>query len=313
MPSETNTVVALVTVYRPDEGIFESLEAIQRNCPTVIVIDDGSSSDYDLMLDRIEKSVDLLVRQTANSGLAKALNVGIETAIEKYQATHVVTFDQDTQPDDDYLAEALKALDAATVAGMDVALVCAGRNNDWTLQDIEQKLGFNTAVEALQSGFVIPVTTVRRIGNFRSSLFIDCVDIEYMFRARANGMESLVADSARIAHTVGDRIAVKFRGNQVHVLGKRLEFSYHGPLRRYYITRNRLVLFKLYGRQHPAWARKHFLTETKIAFLCLLFGRDRPQQVMAFVAGVIDGARGREGKIPQGLARRLRRSEMQTK
>ena len=167
MPSETNTVVALVTVYRPDEGIFESLEAIQRNCPTVIVIDDGSSSDYDLMLDRIEKSVDLLVRQTANSGLAKALNVGIETAIEKYQATHVVTFDQDTQPDDDYLAEALKALDAATVAGMDVALVCAGRNNDWTLQDIEQKLGFNTAVEALQSGFVIPVTTVRRIGNFR--------------------------------------------------------------------------------------------------------------------------------------------------
>jgi len=310
MLSEKTNVVALVTVYLPDEKIFESLEAIQRNCATVIVIDDGSPAGYDAILGRIEKSVDLVIRHGDNAGLAVALNNGIEAAVTKYGASHVVTFDQDTQPDDDYLAQALMALDKATAAGMDVALVCAGRNNDWTLQDVEQKLGFNTAVEALQSGFLIPLSTVERIGNFRPSLFIDCVDIEYMFRGRAHGMESLIADSARIAHTVGDRIAVKFRGRQVRVLGKRLEFSYHGPLRRYYITRNRLVLFRMYGRENPGWVRKHLLTETKIAFLCLLFGRNRPQQVLAFVAGVIDGVRGREGKIPSGLDRRLRRAKV---
>jgi rhamnosyltransferase len=303
---KSNNVVAVVTVFRPDEDVFRSLDAIKIVCPTVIVVDDGSSAQYTEILSRIEGVVSDVVRQKANLGLAEALNVGIRRAAERFDATHVLTFDQDTQPDPDYLDRALESLQNARDAGLDVAVVCAGINNEWTLQDTLRVRGVNTAVEALQSGFLVPMSTIERIGDFQSGLFIDCVDIEYMFRARRHGMHTVIAESARIAHTVGDRIAVTFRGRQVHVLGKRLEFSFHGPLRRYYITRNRLILFKEYAPQHRSWAVRHFLNETKIAVLCFLFGRDRPQQLFALVAGIADGIVGRDGRIPAPTARLVR-------
>lgn len=303
--STNKVTVAVVSVFRPDEEIFHSLDAIRAICPTMVIVDDGSPPEFSEILNRIETVSTKVVRQSENSGLAEALNVGCAAAISEYGATHLLTFDQDTQPDGDYLIRVLETLEAAESAGIEVGLVCAGQNNQWTLQDMERTRGVNVAVEALQSGFLIPVTTFDRIGNFRSSFFIDCIDIEYMFRARKLGLESVVADEARIAHTVGDRISVSFRGRQVRILGKRLEFSYHGPFRRYYITRNRLILFKEYGRQHPAWARRHFLSESKIALLCFLFGKDRAQQVFALVAGVVDGLRGYEGKMPSRTTKRI--------
>ena len=298
-------VVAIVTTYKPDEGVFASLSAIMKACPVTIVVDNGSPAEFAEILDRIEALVSGVVRQVDNRGLANALNVGVSEAIAGFNAEYVLTFDQDTQPDANYVEESLAALRTATEAGLDVALTCAGRNNDWTLQNLERISGVDVAVEALQSGFLLPVTTIERIGEFRDSFFIDCVEIEYMFRARAHGLHCVVASDAHIVHTVGDRIAVSLRSKQLYVFGRKLEFSYHGPLRRYYITRNRFILFGLYARSNKRWALRQFITETKIALLCLLFGPQKPRQVLAFWAGLSAALRGKEGKVPDRVAQIL--------
>ncbi len=87
------------------------------------------------------------------------------------------------------------------------------------------------------------------VGAFREDFFIDYIDTEYYLRMKKRGLLSIVACTAFMVHRQG-------QGNSDTIT---LDYN---PLRRYYRTRNGLILIKEYKFVFPLWVLK------KIAYAC---------------------------------------------
>jgi len=78
----------------------------------------------------------------------------------------------------------------------------------------------------------------------------------------------------------------------------------HPAFRRYYITRNRFLVWRRYGRTEPRYVLADILASQKELLKMLLFEEDRKSKVRAMLAGLRDGLRG-SNALPPGLGRPL--------
>lgn len=106
------------------------------------------------------------------------------------------------------------------------------------------------------------------------------------------------APGCQIGHQLGERRRVRLGWIS-------RELSFHGPVRRYYITRNRVLVFREYAWGFRRWSVLMAMAECRGLLKNLIFGRERALQLVAIVAGAWDGITGRDGKIPGSLAARL--------
>jgi rhamnosyltransferase len=83
--------------------------------------------------------------------------------------------------------------------------------------------------------------------------------------------------------------------------------SQHSPLRRYYINRNKVILFREYWKSEPAWTRHHILRLAVQDVLAITVERERGRKALAIVFGLYHGALAREGPAPAPVIRALRR------
>ena len=296
MSGRVPRTIGVISAFQPDEGINLAIDAVRKICDGVIVVDDGSGSGFDAIFESLRSRAEV-IRLDTNSGIAAALNAGVVAARER-NAVFVFTFDQDTQPNADYADSVFATYFQAQAEGVRVALVCAGLINDARVRVAYGVGRFQAALEAPQSGFLIPMSTFDAVGLLDVNYFIDCVDTEFIFRARQRGLATIISPEAQIAHTTGQRIIGRFGKGSI-------EFSYHAPLRRYYITRNRASLFATYGSRNVKWAMRQAASETKTAMLCIAYGPDRAKQIGAILGGIFDAVVQRRGKIRPSLDRRL--------
>jgi len=91
-------------------------------------------------------------------------------------------------------------------------------------------------------------------------------------------------------HSVGDY-------ERVRVLGMEIAHSIHPPARRYYITRNRLVLIGEYALKEPRWALGQIRRLIQDTLLMLLFERARRRKVVAMGLGAWHFLRRRLGRL----------------
>jgi len=135
----------------------------------------------------------------------------------------------------------------------------------------------------------MPAWIFEKAGWFASDFFIDWVDIEYCLRIRAAGY--LVADTtdAVLLHTAGHPRRITF-------LGFSFQPSYHSAVRRYYISRNRVVVFRRYWRVFPRWIVLLMNEAFRETVKCFLAEEDRPRKFLNFLLGTWDGLIGRMGK-----------------
>jgi glycosyltransferase involved in cell wall biosynthesis len=136
-------------------------------------------------------------------------------------------------------------------------------------------------------GFMINKALVERIGYPDAGFFIAGDDVEYCLRAGRAGARVYVVGKSRIVHPASDWYVVPLPGKEIRCL--RLS-----PWKRYYDTRNRLLIAKRYFGLRM-W------TETVPAAFVRLFGSllnepRRGAQLWAFTAGFIDGLLGLTGK-----------------
>jgi rhamnosyltransferase len=121
-----------------------------------------------------------------------------------------------------------------------------------------------------------------------------------VLRVRAAGLSVTVCGSCSIEHALGELTPS---------LPWRQGFSYHPPTRRFYMTRNRLTLFREYRTKDSAWFRQIVRAELMGLAITLVFGSRRLAQVRAVVAGTRAYARGRYGLIPDDVRRSLQPSQ----
>ncbi len=296
-------VAAVIVTYEPHLCFLEVLiRALQQQCAHVILVDNGSISD-----DQGKKlsqflSADLVLLGL-NKGIAAAHNKGIERA-RSLNYKYVLLMDQDSLPDDDMVANLLKAETALLARGKNVAAV-GPRHVDSRSEHgapfissgvlgVKKNYGHNSADAwcaadfLISSGSLISLEVLDRVGGMEESLFIDCVDIEWGYRAASKGYQCFGVYDASMKHAIGD--------DPVSLLGGRQMITIHSPLRHYYFYRNLIAISK---RPYikSVWKYNALMKSiVQFVFFSTMIGR-RSEHFKMILKGVYHGLINKLGKL----------------
>ncbi len=296
----------MIAAYSPPDSLVEAVRRLRHQLVHIVVVDDGSPAESAPVFARLAEVGATVVHQGSNQGIAAALNAGIRTASEKSSPEFFLTLDQDSLISDRYLELAHRTYADATAAGLDVAFVCAASYSGHPVPTTPSQDGFLHAFDPMQSGFMVPASTLDRIGLFDEGLFIDGVDSEFTMRARSAKLAVIVGAGCDIEHDLGQRRLGTLLGRPARIGGVALSFNYHSPSRVYYICRNGTVLTRRYALKAPQWVARRLLEELKAHLLRFAFSPGRIALLRAAAHGFYDGARGVSGRIPEDLERRIR-------
>jgi rhamnosyltransferase len=295
-------VIAVVPTYRPDESVIDRLRSIAEQVHALIVVDDGTPKDGADIVDMVASAGFEVVCSESNRGIAAALNTGVKLALSR-GADYVLTVDQDSVLPAGYVTDCIAVFVASPVASC-VGVVCAEAINGHATRAGELTAeGFGILRVAIQSGFVVSAACFAECGLFDEALFIDCVDTEFCLRLADHGYRVVVAAGTDIEHSLGELVPVRPFGI-ARTRGKApLTYEYHGPARRYFISRNGVDLYLRYLRRNPRWVLSSMRQELGPLAQTIASGPHRGRQLLAVVAGTVHGLVRKRG----GLTPRLRR------
>ena len=296
----TDRTIVVVSAFRPDDGLRRNLVQLMSAFP-VIIVDDGSGAGYDDVFERLAGLGAVVHRLEQNSGIARALNAGVEAALDD-AADYVLMLDQDSAVEpalvDALIAALRRAMTAQHTPGFAVPEYFAG------VRQVHRELadGTLTTRHAIQSGMLVPRITFERVGLLREDLFIDLVDTEFELRCSCAGMDGVAAPGTAMEHRLGT--AYRRPG----ILGRLPfipdELTLSTPFRYYYRVRNRIVVNARFGFRRPGW----ILRDTALEFLhfanAAAVARPRRALLAVYRQAIVDGVRGRMGRIPDATAKR---------
>jgi rhamnosyltransferase len=289
-PGEGNVCAVVVTHY-PSPEWLDCLELLTAEFAHVVVIDNGSDAGSQSLLDRAEASAEVL-RLTRNTGIAHALNVGCERATSAGYPW-VATFDQDSRIPSGYL----RAMERGYLSLPDperIAILSPRYRDPKTGRTVSFANGDKSSADAIArevrvtmtSGSILAASTLSSVGPFDESLFIDLVDTDYCFRCRGAGLRLVEVQDAVLEHRLG-------RAREHDFLGGRVVATHHPAERRYYSSRNRVVIYRRYLWQEPAWVVVDAWTFMKELVKIVLLEEDRGRKLRSTARGIGDGIRGR--------------------
>ena len=304
--SPQRRTAAVIAAFNPDDELLTNAAAIAAQVGQLVVVDDGSTSPTAApIFDHLTEAGVEVLRLDQNSGIAAALNRGIEELGATTRPEFVLTFDQDSLPVPDYVSRALATFDDATAQGKKVGFVSAESFSGHRVPVLGTANGLNEAFDPMQSGFFIPMSTLADVGDFEAGFFIDCVDSEFTARVRAAGYSILIGAGCEVGHRLGARLPAKMLGRPVRLRGNDLSFNYYSPFRMYYIMRNGATLVRRYWRRNPVWVIRRLVEDAKAQLLRFAFSPDRRYLAIAAWEGLVDSCRGRQGRISQDLLNRI--------
>lgn len=285
------SVCAVIVTYHPGLAMFEDLRNALAEVQGLVVVDNGSSpSEIDALR---TVACDLgfhLIENGQNLGIAEGLNQGVRWAKDHgYQ--WVLLFDQDSKIVDSFVAEMFHTWLGHPKRELLVSI--HPRYKDPQTSSFGRyapRAPDGSPLWSMTSGALMPTWIFDKIGWFASEFFIDWVDIEYCFRIRAAGY--LIAESqAILLHDPGVPVWSSF-------LGVKFRPSHHNAVRRYYMSRNRVVVFRKYIRALPTWTVKAMYFAFYDTAKCFLGETGRPRKFRNFLLGTWDGLVGRMGTRP---------------
>lgn len=293
-------VLAVAVTYNPDASLLgKALQSVVAQVHGLAVIDNGSANAGEVRAIVSAAGAHFLLNDR-NRGIAAAQNQGIDLA-RKTSFSHIMLLDQDTVLAPgvvEDLSTSLAALEEqhGRVAAIGPAYFEVNsqqttrayrahglRLNRISLGPATQPVASDSIIA---SGSLIPLSVLEKVGGFREDLFIDLVDVEWCFRARAAGYMSFLSPTARVDHRLGSG-TVKLGSRQIAV---------HVPIRNYYWVRNALWL----ARQPytPLAWRLYFISRC-LAFLgtYTALADKKAQRLRLMARGFCDGLAGRLGPL----------------
>lgn len=221
-------VCAITVLYRPDEALLRAqAAALGREIGPRLWVDNGPHDDS--LQARARDAGASYLALGGNRGIAAAQNRGIDWA-RAQSATHLLLLDQDSVPAEGFASRLLQALaDAPGTAAAGPAWASTPAA-DAAQRAEERKF-------LIASGMLAPMEAFARAGPLREDLFIDHVDTEWCWRARAAGIRFLLVHGARMEHRLGDG------GTRFWLLRWR-RLAHYPPWRSYMQTRNSLALLR---------------------------------------------------------------------
>lgn len=294
----SESLVAIIVTYHPDPEVMHVLcDRLRPQVASIVVVDNGSQAFLPNFLAARQDAAIHGICLAENTGVAHALNVGIQWA-QAAGASMVVTFDQDSLPATDMVACLLAAHAKLTGDGVRVGALgpqqidrrsqlptpfFAPSGKDW--RRVLPAAGEVLEVEHLiTSGCLTSLAVFDAVGLMQAELFIDGVDLEWSWRCRAAGFHLYGVSDAHLSHSIGDKI--------VSIFGRPLNL--HSPMRQYFILRNMLYLRTL-SHSPASWRHNCWRRVVMRLVYFSLFVSPRFQYLRMMLSGIKDGLAGRLG------------------
>ena len=269
------TLASIIVTYHPD------FEQVNRNIASF-------ADDVDCLMiwDNSEPAVDWrqtkqlfphlrILHSGSNEGLPIAYNNALLMATVE-NCTHLMTMDQDSTFEN--FNEYRRQLE--TINDPSIGIFTCPINNDARLN------GYRSTT-VCQSGSIYSLAMLQHIGDFREDLFIGMVDAEICLRAMGNGYRIYQASGCNLVHHVGSEREVKIFGHPVAV-------SDYSPLRHYYDSRNRILLWHEFPDDFTLGNKiKHLRSRMKLATKIALFEQDKLVKIKAILTGTWYGLRNK--------------------
>lgn len=220
-----------------DVNISSFIHEIATAGFTPILVNNNSQSVY---LEGIK-----IFNNGSNFGIAKALNQGIEFALDN-NSDQILLFDQDSYLTSDELI--VLSNTASELFSSDNKIAAAGpmffESNtnqfhgfaQYGALKIKKEVSGNTPQPCLfliSSGTVLSPKCVRHVGLMDELLFIDYVDVEWCLRAASLGYKIYGMPNVIMSHEVG-YFKKQFLWYKI---------PYHSQFRLYFQTRNSLIMY----------------------------------------------------------------------
>jgi rhamnosyltransferase len=294
-------VIAVIPAFRPDDGLLRGVQSLTPQVESIIIVDDGSPEGSAEVMDSAVAAGVEVIRSDSNLGIAAALNTGIRLALKR-GADFVLTVDQDTELPPHYVADCVAAFQIAAPETQ-LGIVSTDRvNGQPSIPERYTAEGLGIVREAIQSGFLISANCLAECGLFDERLFIDCVDTEYCLRIARHGYQIAVGPGTDITHSLGEQAPLRpFGITRRRADGQPETYEYHGPTRRYFITRNNVDLYLRYARIRPRWVLSAAKRELSPTFTTIVSGPRRGRQLLATLVGAAHGVIRKRGPLSPGL------------
>jgi rhamnosyltransferase len=285
-------VCAIAVTYHPDSDFPARISRILRQVGALVIVDNGSgAAEITMLRDLAANPLITLVLNSENLGVASALNIGIQRAVA-LRYTWVLLLDQDSCVDDDMVQD-LFAIHAAFPDKDQLAVIGSGFRDVYKgSREANHESSADPWEEVelvITSGSLIPLAAHAVIGPFREELFIDSVDVDYCFRARAKGFRVIKTRKLMMSHAIG-------ASTRHNVLWMNKWTTNHSPDRRYYMARNDTVMLREYGNYVLGlWALKSFARCFRLCKRIALYEQMKTSKMIAVAQGWWDGIRGHLG------------------
>jgi rhamnosyltransferase len=284
VPSER--VAAVVVLYHPGPEVVENIRTWADQVAELYAIDNSEAPEAG-----ITESLGTLQNMTylpmgENRGVAAALNAGAELAVAAGY-DFLLTMDQDSRAMPEMVEQMLCCM--SLEAGENIGIIAPFHVTRGRVF-VDKSAPCEDVMTPMTSGSLLNLRAYRVAGPFRDDLFIDFVDNEYCLRLRKSGFSVFRANRAILYHRVGD---TRKYGPFVA--------TNHPPLRRYYKTRNRFLVNRLYRRDFPGHCLFDRVRLAKEVVSILFFEREKTAKFRMMWRGYIDYRHGRFGKYEETL------------
>jgi rhamnosyltransferase len=288
----SSDVCAVIVSFYPQPIVLENLATVRPQVGGLVVVDNGSPTrSLEPFRAAIRELRFTLIENGANLGIAVALNIGVRWA-KSQGFTFVVFFDQDS-------TTAPRFIDAMTASYRDhpaserVGIVMPQYiDREYAVIRRPSHIAADGApLEVMTSGSLVPVSLFGQCGGFREDFFIDQVDHEFGFRVRKQGYIVLLCEQALLFHAPGSPREHSFLGLM------KFKTTHHNAMRRYYMTRNGIVMIGLYWNVHPAWTRGVARSLCLLPVRIILAETQKRAKLKNMLLGTFDALRGRLGAV----------------
>lgn len=273
--SKKNTVGAVI-IYNPEEGVLANIYSYINEVDALIVIDNSDICTESIQTTLKGISQVIYINNKENLGLAHALNMAAKLAIRK-NYKWLLTMDQDSKASSSMFSTMrynLSLLSKNQKIGI-ISPVHLDKNNISKEKEAEKLI---ERCIVMTSGNLLNLEAFKAVGPFEEKLFIDYIDHEYCLRLKMNGFSIYESTNSYLYHNLGNIT--------IHsLLRKSIATTNHSPIRRYYITRNRLYVLKKYKQIYPDYYKKELMHIWKDLARILLLEKNKIKKIKFILLG----------------------------
>ena len=289
-----NSICAIIVTYNCDKNFYSCFASVYNAVSKVVIVDNGSREETLSILYDIKKKFDIeLILNKENLGIASALNKGANYAIEN-NFDWIITLDHDSKLTNGMIGKMLNTYysigdeERNKIASIvPIYLEESMVNNTCYLNEKDK---YEYIENGITSGNIVKVSVIRNIGFCEEKLFIDYVDYDFCCKLIEHGYKIIQVNEAILLHNLGET-------KRLYFFGKKVEFSNHSYIRRYYITRNRLFVWNRYKNITPNFIKLDKISSIKELVKIILFEKDKLLKLRMILKGYHDYKNNIYGKI----------------